>query len=195
MRHLSSNWLNSCSDAELVSGFLQNRNNEWLGELFGRYIHLVFGVCIKYLKDRGKAEDMVILIYEKIQNEIDRHEIRNFKSWLYVVTKNLCLMELRKAENKAIHFVPDEKIMDYYMENAPELHPLDNEEKISDKALDGCIEKLKLEQKECIKQFYFENRCYREIADLLNIEEKEVKSRLQNAKRNLKICLEKFNLK
>ncbi len=77
-----------------------------------------------------------------------------------------------------------------FMENDPGLHPIDEEEPVLDKALINCIEKLRGEQKECIQQFYFENRCYKEIALNLGLEEKKVKSYLQNAKRNLKLCLE-----
>lgn len=178
------------SDEELLQYFMDRGETDYLGELYERYLHLVFGVCLKYLKNRENAKDAVIQIYTKIQEDIHRHDIRNFKSWLFVVVKNHCLMELRKQKNSGIFFLNDEKDFSQFMEIEPELHPLDKEEEISDKTLDDCIENLKPEQKKCINWFYFHNKCYREIAGLLEMAEKEVKSHLQNAKRNLKICLE-----
>jgi RNA polymerase sigma-70 factor (ECF subfamily) len=81
------------------------------------------------------------------------------------------------------------------MENATDLHPIDEDEPNIDKELENCIEKLRGEQKECILLFYFENRCYNEIALSLNLDEKKVKSHLQNAKRNLKLCLEEKHVR
>ena len=101
-------------------------------------------------------------------------------------------MELRKTKaGEIIHVSSDEELA-HFMENETELHPIDNEtnEKL-ETALNNCIEKLKAEQKKCIRLFYFENKCYRDIAKLLKLEEKKVKSFIQNGKRNLKICLEK----
>ena len=159
------------------------------GELYARYMHLVYGVCLKYFKEREKSKDAVIQIFEKLVIEI-----RNFKSWLYVVAKNHCLMEIRKTEPGKIISIGDENEMASFMENEAELHPVDREPDEMDKqALNDCIEKLKNEQKSCIRLFYFENKSYREICTTLNLEEKKVKSYIQNGKRNLKICLENKN--
>ena len=153
-------------------------------------MHLVYGVGLKYLGNRDQAKDAVMQVFEKLVVEIDRHEIRQFKSWLYVLTKNYCLMQLRSEKSR----VKRERIwggeQDVVMETDDLLHPIDNEEAVKDAALKECIEKLKNGQKQCIEKFYFENKCYSEIAALLKTDEKKVKSDLQNGKRNLKICLE-----
>ena len=180
------------SDEELLSDYLKSRDMEILGELYKRYMHLVYGVCLKYFREREQSKDEVTRIFEKLLIEVDRHEIRNFKSWLYVVTKNHCLMELRKTKPGKTLLVSDENELAVFMENEPELHPVDREpEERNEKALNDCIEKLKDEQKQCIRLFYFENKSYREICITLNLEEKKVKSFIQNGKRNLKICLER----
>lgn len=180
------------TDEELLAEFLDNRDMEVLGELYSRYMHLIYGVSLKYFKDRGKSQDAVMQIFEKINVEIERHEIRNFKSWLYVVTKNHCLMELRKTKPGKTLLVSEENELAAFMENEPELHPIDREkEEINEQALNHCIERLKKEQKQCIRLFYFEGKSYREISVILKLEEKKVKSFIQNGKRNLKICLEK----
>ncbi len=134
-------------------------------------------------------------IFEKLIIEIPKHQIENFKNWLYVVTKNYCLMQLRTEKTlagKAQEWMSESIV---FMENAPVLHPIDEDETNIDKELEKCIEKLKGEQKECILLFYYENRCYNEIAVNLNLDEKKVKSYLQNAKRNLKLCLEKKHVR
>ncbi|MFV0592348.1 MAG: RNA polymerase sigma factor [Draconibacterium sp.] len=183
---------NPKSDEELLALFLEKGDVGVLGKLYERYLHLVFGLCLKYLKDTHKAKDAVISIYEKVQSEIDRHNIRNFKSWLYVVSKNHCLMELRKAKPGQFVSLSDVEKSDAFMEYNTEMHPIDGERTEDlEQALQDCIERLKAEQKKSIHLFYFSNKCYREIAGLMNIDEKKVKSYIQNAKRNLKICLDK----
>ena len=180
------------SDKELLDIFLKNQDVEILGELYSRYMHLIYGVCLKYFKEPEKSKDAVIQLFEKVQTEIRKHEIKNFKSWIYVVTKNHCLMELRKTKAGKIILVSSDEELAGFMENLTELHPIDNDtnEKL-ETALKDCIEKLRNEQKRCIHLFYFENKCYREIAVELKLDEKKVKSYIQNGKRNLKICLEK----
>lgn len=181
----------SKTDQELLEFYLETRNPEFLGELYERFIHLVYGVCLNYFKNPERSKDAVIEIYEKIQADIWKHEVRNFKSWLYVVTKNHCLMELRKRKPGETVLISDENELDGFMENEDELHPLDSDpDELREKGLNECIEKLKDEQKMCIQLFYFKNKSYREIAGALQLEEKKVKSHIQNGKRNLRICLE-----
>lgn len=179
------------TDAELLESYLKNYNQEILGELYSRYMHLVYGVCLKYFKNPERAKDAVIDLYEKILIEINKHTINNFKSWLYVVTKNYCLMELRKTKPGSHFSVSTDNELEIFMEKNTEMHPIDEEQNTRlEKALADCISKLKAEQQRCIQLFYYENKCYREIAGELEIEEKKVKSFIQNGKRNLKICLE-----
>jgi RNA polymerase sigma-70 factor (ECF subfamily) len=177
-------------DEDLLKEFTLTGDLEVLGELYSGYMHLVYGVCLKYLKDRDGSMDAVMQIFEKLITEIPKQKIVNFRSWLHVVTKNYCLMQLRSQK------LQDEKMNEWmidsviYMENTSFLHPIDEDEPDIEKALEDCIERLKDEQKKCIRQFYYENKCYYEIAHNMGLDEKKVKSHLQNAKRNLKLCLE-----
>lgn len=185
------------SDGELLTEFKSGGNLEVLGELYSRYIHLVYGVCLKYLKEREEAKDGVMQIFEKLIIEIPKHNIENFRSWLHVVTKNYCLMQLRSGKSEKEKFSEWLNDPSVFMETVTDLHPLDEDEdsKSVDRALEDCIERLKDVQKMCIRQFYFENRCYNEISVNLGLDEKKVKSHLQNGKRNLKICLEEKNVR
>ena len=153
-------------------------------------MHFVYGVCLKYLKNRDEASDAVMQIFEKLITDIPKQEILNFRNWLHVVTRNYCLMQLRAEKSKKEKI--DEWINDplVFMENSYALHPIDEDNPVSGKKLEECIEKLKAEQKLCISLFYFEDRSYRDISVSTGLDENKVKSHLQNAKRNLKICLE-----
>lgn len=178
------------SDEELLKEFTSTGDPEVAGRLYTRYMPLVYGVCLKYLKNREDSKDAVMQIFEKLIIEIPKQKIENFRSWLHVVTKNYCLMLLRSQKAIDQHmteWVTDQTV---FMEYGPVLHPIDEDGPLLDMALANCIEKLKGEQKQCIKLFYFENKCYNEIAKNLDLDEKKVKSHLQNAKRNLKLCLE-----
>lgn len=185
------------TDEELLSEFRNGGDLKVLGELYSRYMHLVYGVCLKYLKNNEEAKDGVMQIFEKLITEVTRHDIINFRSWLHVVTKNYCLMQIRSARSdkeKLSEWINDPEI---FMENLVELHPLDEGEEVRsalNAAIEDCIKKLNEDQKSCIRQFYFEDRCYREISGNLGMDEKKVKSHLQNGKRNLKICLEQKNV-
>lgn len=180
------------TDEYLLQEYLRSGDYAVLGELYGRYMPLVYGVCLKYLKDREHAKDAVIDIFEKLALNLDKHEVRNFKSWLHVVTKNYCLMELRKNSSKPKISLSDQNELLHFVENPVELHPIDEDlNGQTEQALNDCIEKLKTEQRRCIRLFYFENKSYREISLLLGLDEKRVKSFIQNGKRNLKICLDR----
>lgn len=165
-----------------------------LGELYSRYMHLVYGVCLKYLRNREESRDAVMSIFEKIASEPERHRPDNFRAWLYVVTKNFCLMELRSAASGKVKYDKWAMEQDIFVESEPFLHPVDREGSETDRALRECIEKLSRLQRESVELFYFNNKCYREIAEMIGSDEKKVKSLLQNGKRNLKICLEGKNV-
>jgi RNA polymerase sigma-70 factor (ECF subfamily) len=185
----------SKTDEELLIEFRSGGDLEVLGELYSRYMHLVYGVCLKYLKVREESQDAVMQIFEKLIIEIPKHNIENFRSWLHVVTKNYCLMQLRSDKSQSERIIEWINEHDVFMETVTDLHPLDedNDSKVMDRALEDCIERLKEEQKKCIRQFYFDNRCYNEISADLDMDVKKVKSYLQNGKRNLKLCLEEKN--
>jgi len=178
------------ADEILLARYIETGELDILGEVYRRYIPLVYGVCLKYLSDRDDAKDAVIEIFEKIIRELGRHNVDRFRPWLYVLTKNWCLMRLRSRSKEDENLRRMMKEQSFVMENEQELHPVDRDNGLQGKVLEECIEKLKEEQKMCIRLFYFDNRSYREVAAILKLDEKIVKSHLQNAKRNLKICIE-----
>lgn len=173
------------SDNELVERYRYSHDNEYVGELYNRYSHLVLGLCIKYFKDVEIAKDAVMDIFEILIYELKRHHIDNFKSWLYIVAKNHCLQTIRKTSSNRNKKDLYSIFLDETMESTTDLHPNSEKEKLLTR-LEEIIPELKNNQRMCIKMFYLEQKTYAEIAKELNFSLKEVKSYIQNGKRNLK---------
>lgn len=174
-------------DSELLAQYKIKGDVQGLGELFSRYTSLIYGVCLKYLRDRDDAKDAVMQVFEKLVQTLREHEVDNFKSWLYVTSRNHCLMQIRAKKSKMTEEIPSE-----LMESDLVLH-LEEETELEGNLskLEKCIEQLVNEQKHCVNLFYLEQKCYKEISGLTDFDLKQVKSFIQNGKRNLKICMER----
>lgn len=185
----SSNTFENHSDEELVRLFREKQDLEVLGILYSRYMYLVYGVCMKYFKNREDSQDAVMQIFEVLVKDIPRFEILNFKGWLYMVSRNHCLMQLRKtSKEKNRH---PEISAAVFMESTAVMHPIEEEsDPDMQERLKNCMEQLKEEQRRCVELFYYQQHCYKEIATDMSIGEEKVKSYIQNGKRNLKNCLE-----
>lgn len=184
----TTNKYSNYSDNDLINTFLEKDDNNIVGVLYERYGHLVLGLCIKYLKNKDEAQDAVIQIFTGLLKDLKKHKIEFFKSWLYVYSKNFCLMELRKRQSalkKELELKDNvHLIMDY---SNPE-HLNEKEKQIT--LMEQALELLNSEQKKCIDLFYLKNKSYVEIVDITGYTANEVKSHIQNGKRNLKIKME-----
>lgn len=174
------------TDAELQAHFRADGNQEWLGILLQRYTLLLLGVCMKYLKDESEAKDAVQQIFLKVLTEIPKYKIDYFKSWLYMVAKNHCLMRLREKGKSTKELSENAR---FYTEE-PDRQELRQNEQTYD-LLEKAIEELNHEQKICVTLFYLQKKSYQEIADKTGFNLMQVKSYIQNGKRNLKLILEK----
>jgi|SRR6185436_7022628 len=178
--------LSSLPDSELIQRFKAGEQGA-LGILFTRYTSLVYGTSMKYLKDRDESKDAVMQVFEKLNQSLHQHEVTNFKSWLYVSTRNHCLMQLRARKGKETKEITS-NIMEsefvLHLENEPEM-----EENLS--KLEKCIEELGIDQQRCVRLFYLDEKCYKDVADETGYDLGQVKSFIQNGKRNLKICMER----
>ncbi len=174
------------SDAELVSLYRSGGDLTVLSQLYQRYMDLVYGLCINYLKDAETAKDAVISIYEELVVKLKQHEVSNFKSWLYTLSRNHCLMQLRKEKGKRTVEIADD-----FMQNS-ELPHLDEvkAKEVQLTSMEDCLEKLVAEQKTCVTLFYLQGKCYNEITELTGIDWNKVRSYIQNGRRNLKLCME-----
>lgn len=182
--------LNDLNDLDLVSRYKETGDNNFVGALFQRYTRLAFAVCMKYLHDEEESKDAVMQVFEKLLTDLKKHEVTNFKSWLHSVVKNHCLMHLRSQQSKHNHHEELKKDMKAVMESTYELHLLKGDEKeIQLNSLQTGISQLNEGQRVCIELFYLQEKCYQEIADITGFTLNQVKSHIQNGKRNLKIFL------
>lgn len=178
-------------DEDLLILYQQTGDAAILGELFNRYIHLVFGVCLKYLPNKEESQDMAMHVFEKLAVELKTAQVKNFKSWLHVLTKNECLMLLRSRKYKSSKSGLEINSVDN-MDLNYSLHHIEDDQLESNlQELELAIEELPPEQNECINLFYLQQKSYKEIVELTGFELQKVKSYIQNGKRNLKIHLHK----
>lgn len=181
----------SASDSELVTRYKQTGDLTVLGQLYQRYMDLVYGVGLLYLKDGEEAKDSTLAVFEELIDKLKKHEVQNFKAWLYQLAKNHCLMKLRKDRNGAM---VKTDIMLMQIEDSVHLNgELEKEENL--KQLDICMKQLPPAQQQVIQLFYLQGKCYKEIAQQTGLDWNKIRSYIQNGRRNLKICMDKRAVK
>ncbi len=178
------------NDEELIAEYYKTGNQQLIGKLFSNHVKTIYGVCLFYFKDKDIAKDHVMQITEKLFSELKKKPIQHFKAWLSFVVRNHCISELRKNKNK--HFVSET-----YLDFELNLTTLEDEQKIESvndedllQHLREVLPKLKDKQRICIEYFYLNNKSYQEIAELTSFSINEIKSYIQNGKRNLKLLIE-----
>jgi len=177
----------SLTDTELITLYKESEDLTVLGELYQRYMELVYGVCLKYFKEPEAAKDGVMMIFEELVSKLKKHEVENFRGWVHQVAKNHCLMRLRSPKNlKTVEFNTD---LVQYEENVHLNGVLEKEENF--KKLEHCMGTLTGDQQQAIRLFYLEEKCYNEIVEITGRDWNQVRSFIQNGRRNLKICMEK----
>jgi len=176
------------TDQQLLDSFYTDHNPEWLGILLPRYTLLLLGVCMKYLKNEEEAKDCVQQIFLKVITELKKYRVDYFKSWLYMVAKNHCLMRIRDRQGK-IHVELTERYMSTPQEEADMAGLLRNDHVID--LMSQSLSELSPEQKQCVNLFYLQKKSYQEISEQTGFTMLQVKSYIQNGKRNLRLLIEK----
>ncbi|WP_225980071.1 RNA polymerase sigma factor [Pseudobacter ginsenosidimutans] len=175
------------TDQELLGKYYAERNNYWLGLLLQRYTMLLFGVCMKYLKNEEEARDGVQQVFLKVIQELPKYKVDYFKSWLYMVAKNYCLMKLRSKNGKTTEI--KETMVATPAEDSSMQNHLEKDRQLE--LMSESLDELSKEQKLCVTLFYLDKKSYQEIAGQTGFSMMQVKSYIQNGKRNLKINMEK----
>jgi RNA polymerase sigma factor (sigma-70 family) len=178
------------TDMELITQYRETGDKFFVGELFKRYSHLVFGVCLSYFRDKDQSKDAVMCIFEKLFDSLQKHEVKHFPAWLGFVSRNFCISEIRKRKTR----------IGREAEQVYEMHDQQPEDQLPGKVteasqesrarnLEQALLELKREQRNCLELFYLKDKSYKDISEITGYSEKEVKSFIQNGKRNLKIQL------
>ncbi|MCB0608669.1 MAG: sigma-70 family RNA polymerase sigma factor [Lewinellaceae bacterium] len=188
LRSLRRNRKNPVSDQELLARFRQTGDQAFLGQLYERYLELTYGLCLKYLGEETLAQDAVIEIYESLVRKLPEHDVQYFRSWLYTFAKNHCLMQLRKDGKKIL------QTFDPGLMQSVDFRHLNNEDDLPDGEqahwLQDCLKGLSDQQKRCIELFYYQDKSYKEIAELDKQDLGTVRSHIQNGRRNLRKCMD-----
>ena len=185
--NLKTNRYDSLSDNELLESYYRSKDRQWIGVLLERYTLLLLGVCMKYLKNEEEAKDAVQQVFLKVLTEVAKYKIDFFKSWLYMVAKNHCLMKLRAQQGKYTQELKEEAAIEQLETDRNDL--IANEKTYS--LLEQSVDELNLEQKQCVTLFYLEKKSYQQITEATGFNLMQVKSHIQNGKRNLRMLLEK----
>jgi RNA polymerase sigma factor (sigma-70 family) len=176
------------SDEELLNNFYKDKDNKWLGVLFERYTLLLYGLAMKYLKNEEESRDIVQQVFLKAITELNKYHVQYFKSWLYIVGKNHCLMKIRQQQGRHSIDIKEHQIADEGDPMAMHVH-IEKEKKLE--LMSISLNELSHEQKQCVTLFYLGKKSYQQIADETGYTIMQVKSYIQNGKRNLKSILEK----
>lgn len=179
---------NHITDQELLERFYADGSNEWLGIILQRYTLLLLGVCMKYLKNEDEAKDGVQQIYLKVIQELGKYRVQYFKSWLYMVAKNYCLMKLRDRQGKIPAPLQEDQVATPHEE--PDLLQLKHTD-LTLELMDEALKELNTEQQQCVTLFYLQKKSYQDISEETGYSLLQVKSYIQNGKRNLRILIER----
>lgn len=169
------------TDEDVIHRYVHRKEQGAFNCLYERYAHLVLGVCFKYLNNAEAAKDATQHIFIKLLEDLTRFRIENFKPWLLQVTRNYCLMQLRRSvpvANNTVELGED-------MEFEELLHPIAEREQLL-QHLEEALNDLNTEQRTCIEAFYLKRMNYAAIAQQTGYTLLQVKSHIQNGKRNLK---------
>jgi RNA polymerase sigma factor (sigma-70 family) len=172
------------TDQQLLEQFHASKDNTWLGYLLERYTLLLFGVCMKYLKNESEAKDAVQQVFLKCIAELHKYRVEYFKSWLYMVAKNHCLMQLR--DKKGHHAEINDRMPLEADEGDTEAI---QEKEVTLDLMNEALAELTPEQQQCVTLFYLQKQSYQQIGDATGYNYMQVKSYIQNGKRNLKILI------
>ena len=186
------------SDAELTEAYRRDGDLQVLGWLYEPYMDQVYGVCLRYLEDGEAARDAVLGIFEVLVRDLRKDvRVKNFKAWLFTVSKHYCLMQLRSAKSHTVEF------QEGFMQSGPGVHlmedngqeegssPGESREDLLSAGLNPCLDLLPPDQRKVILLFYRDGKCYKEIESMTGLAWKSVRSHIQNGRRNLKLCMER----
>lgn len=178
------------SDDELVKSYQKSGDVARIAVLFDRYADVISLICLNYLKNKQDAEDSFMDLFEQVCQDLKKTEVTHFSAWMNAVVRHHCLKVKRQREKWTTTGVEEhaedtwKEEFSFHEENAPN----------SSRAIENAMLTLKPDQAKCIHLFYTEQKSYKEISEMLDLDMNTVKSHIQNGKRKLKIELEKQNI-
>ncbi len=133
---------------------------------------------MKYLKNEEEAKDCVQQIFLKTITELYKYQVDYFKSWIYMVAKNHCLMKLRDRSGKSTMDLTEG--IGGISEEEPDIKFQHLEKDRTLDLMGTALEELSIEQKQCVTLFYLEKKSYQAIAISTGFSILKVKSYIES---------------
>ena len=166
-------------------------DNEGMAYLYETTYQKSYYVALKYMKNEHSAMDVLQDAYIKAFENIDKLDNpEKFESWMKTIVAHTALNELRK--NNPMLFSETENdegqtIEDTFEDDRVQVQPeIAMDQKETSRLVQEMMEGLSDEQRVCITMFYMEDFSVKEIAEILNVSENTVKSRLNYGRKNIK---------
>ena len=177
MRNLN---FTNLKDEELVTLYVDTQLNVYFEEIYKRYADKVYRKCYSFVYNRGKAEDFTHDIFLKLILKIGTFkEDSKFSTWLYSITYNYCMDQIRVNKKEAK--VP---LADNF-----DLEDQDDDAEIiamQTSGLKKSLQKIPSDEKALLLMKYQDDFSLKDIAETLNISESAVKMRLLRSKEKLR---------
>lgn len=166
------------SDNKLVEEYLVNQQMVFFDELYKRYSNKVYYKCYSLLGDFTSAEDATQDIFLKIIVNLSKFNFKSkFSTWLYSITYNHCIDQMRRLKKNKMIFSEGNDIDD----------PMDDSEEsiineVNLVALQATLDVIDEADRAILIMKYQDNLMVKDIANILNLSESAVKMRLKRAK-------------
>ncbi len=168
------------SDLSLLRS-IANGDRNALGTLFSRHKERVFRFALAIAKDRSLADDVVSDVFLDVARHASSFEGRSqVSTWLLAITRNKALSSLRRNARNRSNEELTESIVDTAQDPEAALQA-----KQTGRILAGCILQLPAIHREMIDLVYYHRKSIKEIAEILDIPESTVKSRMFHARKRL----------
>lgn len=172
--------LSHYTDEQLVRLYVDTQRNTFFEELYERYADKVYRKCLSFVKDQAKAEDFTHDIFLKLILRVGTfNESSKFSTWLFSITYNYCMDQLR------VHKKLAEDELDETIDIADEPEEFDDIE-LEAKKLKKALEVLSHDERTILLMKYQDGFSIRDIADTFGFTESAVKMRLKRTKEKLK---------
>ncbi len=171
------------SDEELAKK-VQNGDKQSFNLLVSRYSEKIFRYAKRFLYNLEDAEDATQDVFFKTYKNIQSFNTKKrFSPWIYRIAHNTFINIIRKKKRERIQFIDLDTVLPHFVSH----NTLEKEisDKFDIKSLEKDIKKLKPKYREIIVLYYYEEKSYQEISDILNIPASTVGVRLKRAKQQL----------
>ncbi len=180
--------------ATLLQKYKESKEVIYIGEIYSRYIHLVYGVCLAEINSRQKAQIAVMNIYDKLIAKESLPEEKDFKLWLYVVTLNYCRALKGELTEKDKQFeIIDDLMWKAEVEYHYNLTTFNTESYTFalNKILKSNENELTNTQKSYLHYFYKQKKSYSEIATIENTTTEKVMQLLKTTRKQINSLIQK----